>query len=325
MQVVADDRFTAQGFVPAVMGQTYKVTGINLKSVPLGESDRLLTILTQELGLLRAIAPGARKQNSKLGGRSGLFVVNELLLHKGRSLDKITQAESVESYPGLSRDLGKLAAAQYLAEVSLLQSLSYHAQPDLFYLLCEHLSRLESLPCETGNPYSSLVLAHLSHGIFHLLALAGIAPQVHACCVTQHPLIPDFNQPDWQVGFSVGAGGTVNLSTLHPHPDSGNLRITQPIGRVNRPPLAAEGSTRGYQTILHPEKPIRLDRQLNAIEVAFLQQLAQPQMPEFLEHSTQRAWVSVEHVLRLTAQYHFDQPIRSAALIDSYFASLPIS
>jgi len=45
-------------------------------------------------------------------------VVNELLI-KGRSLDKITQAESLESYPRLRQDLLKLAASQYLAEMVL--------------------------------------------------------------------------------------------------------------------------------------------------------------------------------------------------------------
>jgi DNA repair protein RecO (recombination protein O) len=43
------------------MSQTYKATGINLKSVPLGEADRILTILTREFGLVRAVASGARK------------------------------------------------------------------------------------------------------------------------------------------------------------------------------------------------------------------------------------------------------------------------
>ena len=106
------------------MSRTYKATGINLKSMPLGETDRLVTILTRELGLIRVVAPGARKQNSKLGGRMGLFVVNELLVSKGRSLDKITQAETLESYPGLSKNLSKLAASQYLAEVVLCYALS---------------------------------------------------------------------------------------------------------------------------------------------------------------------------------------------------------
>ncbi|MEB3209801.1 MAG: recombination protein O N-terminal domain-containing protein, partial [Leptolyngbyaceae bacterium] len=74
------------------MGGTYKATGINLKSVPMGESDRLLTILTREYGLIRAIAPGARKPKSSLRGRSNLFVINDLLIARGRSLDKMIQA-----------------------------------------------------------------------------------------------------------------------------------------------------------------------------------------------------------------------------------------
>ena len=69
------------------MSRTYKATGINLKAIPMGENDRLMTILTKEYGLLRAIAPGARKHKSRLGGRSALFVVNELMLSKGKSLD----------------------------------------------------------------------------------------------------------------------------------------------------------------------------------------------------------------------------------------------
>jgi DNA repair protein RecO (recombination protein O) len=60
------------------MSRTYQATGINLKGMALGEADRLLTILTAERGLVRAVAPGARKFKSKLRGRSELFVVNHL-------------------------------------------------------------------------------------------------------------------------------------------------------------------------------------------------------------------------------------------------------
>ena len=72
----------------------------------MGESDRVLTVLTREFGLIRAVAPGVRKQRSTIGGRSELFVVNELLIAKGRSLDKITQADTVQSHPGLSATSG---------------------------------------------------------------------------------------------------------------------------------------------------------------------------------------------------------------------------
>ncbi len=66
------------------MSKTYKATGINLKTQGLGESDKIVTILTQEFGLIRAVAPGARKHNSPLGGRSAVFVVNELVISQGR-------------------------------------------------------------------------------------------------------------------------------------------------------------------------------------------------------------------------------------------------
>lgn len=315
------------------MSRTYKATGINLKSMPLGEADRLVTILTQEFGLVRAVAPGARKHNSKLGGRSGLFVVNELLIAKGRSLDKITQAETIESYPALSQDLGKLAASQYLAEMVMCQALSEQPQAELFCLLNEHLQRLEQLPKASGY----LILAHLAHAVFHLLALAGITPQVQACCLTQHPLTPDFSSPDWQVGFSVSAGGTVSLAALE------RLQ-TQKQNSFNRPQqpttatslnlkkpqtnVVAEATSSGYQTVNRVQEKIVLDTRINATELALLQQLAGANLPQIsniclpnqsIPLDTDTSWQSVEQILRQYVQYHFGRPIRSAALIDSYF------
>lgn len=344
------------------MGQTYKATGINLKGSPMGESDRLLTILTREFGLIRAVVPGARKPNSQMGGRGGLFVVNELLIQKGRSLDKIAQAETLESYPGLSRDLGKLAAGQYLAEVVLCQALSEQPQEELFCLLNEHLSRIEQLPNAGEGAMSVPVLAHLTHGVYHLLALAGIAPQVQSCSITQRPLIPDFTAPDWRVGFSIAAGGTVSLPEKRrlEGPGSGpaielprsashttKFATSQSgfkAGTETRPNKnsalksiaignkVAETTNNSYRTLIHPERPVKIDTQLNAVELALLQQLAEPQISwphAGLSHlptqNTETAWVAVERILRQYAQSQFDRSIRSAALIDSYFASLPIS
>ncbi|MBW4650849.1 MAG: DNA repair protein RecO [Kastovskya adunca ATA6-11-RM4] len=296
------------------MSRTYKATGINLKSMPLGEADRLVTILTRECGLIRVVAPGARKQNSKLGGRTGLFVVNELLLAKGRSLDKITQAETLESYPGLSQDLGKLAASQYLAEIVLYQALSEQPQVELYELLSEHLRRIAVLPNTKSLQASGTgVFAHLSQGVFHLLALGGVAPQVQACCVTQHPLKPNFLDPDWRVGFSMDAGGTVTLSG-----NESGLRGLSPMavreGRV------AE-ATNSYQVIPAPIPP-KINVKLNAVELALLQQLGEADLPQIEQvsggqPSTQRGWVTIERLLRDYAQYQFGRSIRSATLVDA--------
>ena len=114
------------------MSKTYKATGINLKAQALGESDKIVTILTPEFGLIRAVATGARKQNSSLGGKMGIFVVNQLLISQGKNLSRITQAETIKTYPGLSQDLGKLAASQYLAEIVLCQGISEQPQTELY-------------------------------------------------------------------------------------------------------------------------------------------------------------------------------------------------
>lgn len=269
------------------MSGTYKATGINLKSTPLGEADRLLTILTAEHGLLRAVAPGSRKHKSSLGGRSSLFVVNQLLLVKGRNLDKIIQAESLESYPGLSQDLRKLTAGQYLAELALYQALSDQPQTELFHLLRQNLEWLEQLP-------TTLTLPCLIYATFHLLEVAGVAPRVKTCCITQQSVTPNFVDSDWRIGFSTVAGGVVCTST-EPTPD--------------------------------------LSAQLTAAELDVLQQLAEPDLLQNLMQPEEalsvsnghQNWLSIERVLRHYAQYHFDRPIRSAALIDSCFASIRFS
>lgn len=324
------------------MSKTYKAIGINLKGTPMGESDRLLTILTKEFGLIRAVAPGSRKHESTLRGRSGLFVINQLLLVKGRNLDKIVQAESLTSFVGLSQDLRKLTASQYLAELVLCQALSDHPQEDLFNALREHLLRLEQYP-------SATTLACLTQAIFHLLALAGIAPRLQVCCITQQPITPNFQHPDWRVGFSAAAGGMIQLSAAHrlyatiaPNSPAEAIdpaietRAPNAIDTVDT--VAAVQPVNGVSeaAIAYPtsaQKPTDSVFLLSALELFLLQQLAQPDLiqpdgrlnallpPQFAP--SEQVWRSLEHLLRYYAQYHFERPIRSARLIDTCFLSEP--
>ncbi|MEA5579731.1 DNA repair protein RecO [Nodularia harveyana UHCC-0300] len=288
------------------MSRTYKATGINLKAQVLGESDRIVTILTKEFGLIQAVAPGARKQNSSLGARTGMFVVNELLIAKGRSLDKIIQAQTVKNYPGLAQNLGKLAAGQYLAEIVLCQALSEQPQEELYQLLNEYLDQLEALPSQDAAIY-----AHLAHGVFHLFALAGLSPQVQACCLTHNSLKPNFTDPNWRVGFSVTAGGTVCLEAWE------NLRKQR-----DEPGLSpsADHPNLDYKTVFHREEIPVISCHLDATELAMLQYLSQPEIMR-MEAAKNYSWLSVEQILRQYAQYHLGRPIRSATLIDSYFAA----
>ncbi|MEH2309668.1 DNA repair protein RecO [Nostoc sp.] len=294
------------------MSRTYKATGINLKTQVLGESDKIVTILTPEFGLIRAVAPGARKHSSSLGGRSGMFVVNELLIAKGRSLDKITQAQTLKTYPGLAKDLGKLAASQYLAEIVLSQALSEQPQEELYELFNEHLHRLEAL----SSTNASGVLAHLAHGVFHLLALAGVTPQVQVCCLSGRSLKPDFTDPNWQIGFSVPTGGTICLETWK------RLR-TQGEGEINNQypiPHTPLPMPHAQTVIVHRQEIPLISSRLGAMELALLQHLSQPEIMQ-IDGARDHNWLSVEQILRQYTQYQLGRPIRSATLIDSYFAA----
>ncbi len=306
------------------MSRTYKATGINLKATAFGESDRIVTILTREFGLIRAIATGARKHLSSLGGRSGMFVVNELLIAKGRSIDKITQAQTIKTYPGLGGDLGKLAASQYLAEIVLAQALSEYPQDELFELFNEHLNRLEKLPKNRS------VLAYLVHGVFQLLTLAGLKPQVEACCLTENRVTPDFSNKKALTAFSIDAGGVVSISAWE------NLRtiaekrrrieennlveasVAKESGGVYSSIQTENSSSQIYETIVHEEELPPLLRRLSASELSLLQQLPQSSIIE--ETAIDEDWLYIERLLRQYAQYHFGRSIRSAALIDSFFA-----
>jgi DNA repair protein RecO (recombination protein O) len=295
------------------MSRTYKATGINLKTQTFGESDRIVTILTKEFGLVRVVAPGARKHNSSLGGRSGMFVVNELLIAEGRSLDRITQAQTIKTYPGLTQDLGKLAASQYLAEIALCQALSEQPQEELFQLLNEYLQRIESLSkTEVGN-----VVAYLAHGVFQLLTLAGLTPQLDTCCLTHQPLHSDWTNPFWRVGFSIPAGGVVCLQAWE------RLRLErqkEKQGQHNHPADTPQAPNPDYQTVVHRQELPIISRRLTAKQLFMLQYLSQPEIMQ-IEAATDDGWLSVEQILRQYAQYHFGYSIRSATLIDSYFAA----
>lgn len=291
------------------MSRTYSATGINLKANPMGESDRLLTILTPDRGLIKVAAPGARKQNAKLGGRSGLFVINDMLIAQGKSLDRLTQAETLESFPALGRDLAKLTSAQYLVEIALQQAIPNHPQAELYYLLTEHIGRID----QADRHY---ILPCLAHGTYQLLALAGLAPQMQQCCLSGR--IMDEEQP--QVGFSIEAGGVVDLFVLAERlaeaEAAGHFNPTRiALGLHHPPPVNAKGRSQS------PKKPLIT---IGPISLKLMQCLAEEHLPQvepdrLTPEEVHQVWRGIEGLLRHYAQFHLERPIRSAALIETCF------
>lgn len=95
----------------------FKTTGAVLKSRPLGESDRLVTLLTWEKGKIGAVAKGARKTKSKLAAGVDLFVYGNYVLYEGKNLATITQQEILETFNHLHHQPEGFAYASYFAEL----------------------------------------------------------------------------------------------------------------------------------------------------------------------------------------------------------------
>jgi DNA repair protein RecO (recombination protein O) len=153
----------------------YRDSGIVLRVHKLGEADRIITLLTRERGLVRAVAKGVRKTTSRFGGRLEPFMHAELQLAQGRSLDIITQVETVNAF---AKDLGSDYAG-YTAGTAMLETAERLVQEDgepaiqQFQLL---VGALRALTEHRQTP--SLILDSYQ---LRALSIAGYAPTFDGC------------------------------------------------------------------------------------------------------------------------------------------------
>ncbi len=78
------------------------------KSSPMGEADKLVVFFGRESGKISAIAKSARKPGSKFGGALEIFSYNNVMLGKGRTLDILSQIETIDSFQKIRRQPDKL-------------------------------------------------------------------------------------------------------------------------------------------------------------------------------------------------------------------------
>lgn len=150
----------------------YRVEAIVIRRRDWGEADRLLTLYTREQGKLQAVAKGARKPTSRKAGHIELFTRTHLLIARTRSIDIITQAETVDAYRPLRESLEASTLAHYFAELLDRFTGEAEADPALFDLLSSALTWL----CGAGD--SRLASRYYE---LHLLDLAGFRPELHHC------------------------------------------------------------------------------------------------------------------------------------------------
>ena len=115
--------------------RVYGTEAIILRRTDYGEADRLLTLMTPNLGKLRVIAKGARKITSRKAGHIEMFTRVQLLLARGRTFDIVSQAETIEAHRQLREDLLRGGYAHYLGELTDQFTQEGSEDPALYDLL----------------------------------------------------------------------------------------------------------------------------------------------------------------------------------------------
>ena len=121
----------------------YRDSGVIVRTHKLGEADRILSIITESNGKVRAVAKEC-KTRSRYGGRLELLRHLDLQFYKGRGdLDIVTQAETRDHWPQVRDNLDRLGKALTIAEA--VDQIAQDKQPDqeLYRMLCGALNTLE--------------------------------------------------------------------------------------------------------------------------------------------------------------------------------------
>jgi DNA repair protein RecO (recombination protein O) len=181
----------------------YKTEAIVLRSMDLGEADRVLTVLTPRLGKLRIIAKGIRRPRSRLGGGLEPFSDVHLVLAIGRTFDVVTQAALEDPHLGLRNDLHSTAAAWYLVELADRFCEGSADSHQAFVLLAQALAGLDAAPVDVSRE----VIARWFE--LHLLDAMGFRPELSQCLECGAQIGPDGN------GFSAVAGGVLGPECMH--------------------------------------------------------------------------------------------------------------
>jgi len=181
-------------------GRAYNTEAVVLRSIRLGEADRVLHLYTEAHGRVGAVAKGVRKTMSRFGARLEPLSHVELVLHRGRSeLQTVTAAQLVRSHHDAREDYYRFSVGMVGAEAMLRLFTEEEANERAFGALTRFLDLLDGTPHAADRPtLDPLGLAFQ----LKLLWLAGYLPHVAACaeCGAEgRPL----------VGYSPRAGGAV--------------------------------------------------------------------------------------------------------------------
>lgn len=184
------------------MQKLFRDNAIVLRTHPLGEADRIITLLTRRHGKVRAVAKGVRRTGSRFGARLEPFGLVDVQLHTGRTLHTVTQVVTIETFAApISADYDRFTAASAMLETTerLTDEATEPSQRG-FLLLIGAMRTLAA-----GRIPAALVLDAF---LIRTLALSGWAPELQVCATC--------GAPGPHHALDIRAGGLVCTSCRRP-------------------------------------------------------------------------------------------------------------
>lgn len=187
-------------------GRAYSTEAVVLRTIRLGEADRVLHLYTAAHGRIGAVAKGVRKTMSRFGARLEPLSHVELVLHRGRSdLETVTAAQLVRSHREAREDYYRYSVGMIGAEAMLRLFSEEESNERAFTALTRFLDLLDETPHAADRP--SLDPLGLAFQL-KLLWVAGYLPHVSACAecgAEDKPL----------TGYSTRSGGAICARCAH--------------------------------------------------------------------------------------------------------------
>lgn len=167
------------------MSGLYRDKGVVLRTIKLGETDRIVSILTQGNGKIRAVAKGIRKPGSRFGARLEPTSHVALQCYRGRELDIVTQVETIDANRALREHYGSLTHAVSMLEAADQVAQERERNQPLYRMLVGGLRTLAMQP-------SALVAPAF---FWKLLSLEGFHPLLDECarCGSDGDAFPAFD------------------------------------------------------------------------------------------------------------------------------------
>jgi DNA repair protein RecO (recombination protein O) len=160
-------------------GRSYKTEAVVLRSIRLGEADRVLHLYTLEHGRIGAVAKGVRKTKSRFGARLEPLSHAELLLHRGSGeLETVTGVQLVRAHHAAREDYYRLSVGLIGAEAMLRLFSEQEANERAFAAVTRFLDLLDASPHAADRP--ALDPLGLSFQL-KLLWLSGYLPHLTSC------------------------------------------------------------------------------------------------------------------------------------------------